>query len=201
MRQHEIAVLNRSTVADDAEIEQITNALQKQVSDDFSGAWGVNAELTFLPKGETTGWQGKWNLVVLDTSDEANALGYHDLTPDGLPLGKAFAKTDQMVGAHLSVTISHELLEMLGDPDINLLAPDEHGRIYAYEDCDAVEADEIGYEIDGVLVSDFVYPSWFVPSMAHVKGMKFDHKGHVSKPFELAKGGYISYTDVWPPNW
>ena len=36
--QHEIAVLNRSTVADDGEIEQITNALQKQVSDDFSGA-------------------------------------------------------------------------------------------------------------------------------------------------------------------
>ena len=31
--------------------------------------------------------------------------------------------------------------------------------------------------------------------------MRFDHGGHVSKPFELARGGYISYTDVWPPNW
>lgn len=199
--QQEIAVLNRSTVADDPEVQRITAALQKQVSDDFSGAWGVNAELTFLPRGDTNGWQGKWNLVVLDTSDEANALGYHDLTPDGLPLGKAFAKTDQMVGSQLSVTMSHELLEMLGDPDINLLAPDENGRIYAYEDCDAVEADELGYEIDGVLVSDFVHPSWFVSSFAQVKGMRFDHGGHVSKPFELAKGGYISYTDVWPPNW
>jgi hypothetical protein len=199
--RRQIAVLNRCTVADDAEVERITEALQKQVTNDFAAAWGVDAELTFLGRGGRHGWEGKWNLVVLDTSDEANALGYHDLTPEGLPLGKAFAKTDKMAGAHLSVTMSHELLEMLGDPGINLLAPDARGRIYAYENCDAVEADELGYEIDGVLVSDFVHPEWFIPDVAHVKGMKFDHGGQVSKPFELAKGGYISYTDVWPPNW
>ena len=150
----DVAVLNRSTVATDEEVERITGALQQQVDRDFAPAWGVRTSLTFLPKGVTDGWQGRWNVVVLDTSDEANALGYHDLTPDGLPLGKCFAKTDQMVGAQLSVTMSHELLEMLGDPDVNLQAADENGRIYAYETCDAVEADDIGYDIDGVVVSD-----------------------------------------------
>jgi hypothetical protein len=199
--RRQIAVLNRCTVADDTEVGEITKVLQKQVPGDFAAAWGVDAELTFLGTDEQHGWEGKWNLVVLDTSDEANALGYHDLTPDGLPLGKAFAGTDKMAGAHLSVTMSHELLEMLGDPGINLLAPDARGRIYAYENCDAVEADELGYEIDGVLVSDFVHPEWFIPDLAHVKGVQFDHGKHVSKPFELAKGGYIGYTDVWPPNW
>src|SRR4051812_39696815 len=201
MKSRDTAVLNRSTVASDDEVATIVGALQKQVDNDYARAWGTVAKLEFLPKDQLTGWENKWNLVVLDTSDEANALGYHDLTPDGLPLGKCFAKTDQLAGSQLSVTMSHELLEMLGDPDINLQAPDEHGRIYAYENCDAVEADEIGYEIDGVLVSDFVYPEWFVPSLRGKTDVQFSHKQHVTGPFELAQGGYISVTDVWPPNW
>src|SRR2546429_328708 len=181
----DVAVLNRSTVAIDEEVERIAGALQQQVDRDFAPAWGVRTSLTFLPKGVTDGWQGRWNVVVLDTSDEANALGYHDLTPDGLPLGKCFAKTDQMVGAQLSVTMSHELLEMLGDPDVNLQAADENGRIYAYETCDAVEADDIGYEIDGVLISDFVFPEWFVASLRG-HDVQFDQQRKVSEPFELA---------------
>src|SRR5256714_2079747 len=196
----DVAVLNRSTVATDEEVEGITGALQQQADRDFAPAWGVRTSLTFLPKGVTDGWQGRWNVVVLDTSDEANALGYHDLPPDGLPLGKCFAKTDQMVGAQLSVTMSHELLEMLGDPDVNLQAADENGRIYAYETCDAVEADDIGYEIDGVLVSDFVFPEWFVASLRG-HDVQFDQERKVSEPFELAPGGYIPVTDVWPPDW
>jgi hypothetical protein len=33
---------------------------------------------------------GSWWLVMLDDSDQAGALGYHDLTSDGLPLGNIF---------------------------------------------------------------------------------------------------------------
>src|SRR6266496_6184141 len=134
---HQVAVLNRSTVVEDAEVETIVKALQVQVDRDFEPAWGVGAQLDFLPKGEMTGWQGKWNLVVLDTSDEANALGYHDMTQEGLPLGKCFAKSDQIAGSALSVTMSHELLEMLADPSINLTALDQsdatHNRLYTYK--------------------------------------------------------------------
>ena len=45
-----------------------------------------------------------------------------------------------------TVTFSHrELLEMLADPNINLCAFDEDARrLYAYEVCDAVEADALG---------------------------------------------------------
>jgi len=42
--------------------------------------------------------------------------GHHDLTPDGLPVGKSFAGTDKHFGHSWTVTASHELLEMLADP-------------------------------------------------------------------------------------
>jgi len=35
------------------------------------------------------------------------------------------------------------------------------GKIYAL---DAVESDKLGYEIDGVMVSDFITPAWFQPT-------------------------------------
>src|SRR4051794_28325015 len=137
MIRRQIAVLNRSTVATDAEVERVMKAVEKQANYHYSESWGMGAVMTFLPKDVTTGWQGKWNIVVSDTSDEANALGYHDLTPDGLPLGKVFWKTTLLDKALPSVAFSHETLEMLGDPYINQSASvylkTGGMRIYAYE--------------------------------------------------------------------
>jgi hypothetical protein len=42
-------------------------------------------------------------------------VGYHDLTNEGLPLGKVFAGSDMVNGYNWTVTASHELLEMLID--------------------------------------------------------------------------------------
>ena len=63
------------------------------------------------------------------------------------------------------MTASHELLEMLVDPDINMAVlvhptPNE-SKLYAYEVCDACQDDSFGYDIDGVTVGDFVYPAYF----------------------------------------
>jgi hypothetical protein len=38
----------------------------------------------------------------------------------GFPIGKVFAASDLKAGTSWTVTASHELLEMLGDPNINL---------------------------------------------------------------------------------
>ena len=92
--------------------------------------------------------------------------------------------------------MSHELLEMLADPEINLCAMVE-GRIYACECADPCEADELGYRVDNVMLSDFVYPSWFSPD---AKG-PYDHVGHISKPLMLAPGGYISVMNVFSFGW
>jgi len=191
-----ISVINESTVATDAQLEQYVAALQKQVDNDFGPIWGVEASLTFVPKGGKPN-PNTWQLGVFDNSDQAGALGYHDVTSAGLPLAKVFAETDIQARSSLSVTISHELLEMLGDPDVNLCvlvqSTDTEGVIYAYETADAVEDDSFGYTIDGVLVSDFVYPSWF--ESFRTTG-PFDKQGKVTKPFELLAGGYISTYNI-----
>jgi hypothetical protein len=194
-----IAVINASTVLQDNEVSKAVNALQTQVTKDFYPVWGVDASLSFQSKGQAPP-AGSWWLVVLDDSDQAGALGYHDLTNEGLPVGKVFAKTDQQFGLQWTVTASHELLEMLGDPDINLTAfveaqGGQGGRLYAYEVCDACEDDRFAYKVDGMAVSDFIYPSWF-ESFRTKDSTVFDHGEQIHNPFELLPGGYIGVYDV-----
>ena len=112
-----IAVTNQSTVLTDDQVRAVLPALQKQVSIDFKAYWDVDATLEFLPAGEvlTAGW---WQLIVLDDPDQAGALGYHELSSQGTPLGKIFARLDLQAGQSWTVTLSHELLEMLADPQI-----------------------------------------------------------------------------------
>ena len=198
MASIKIAVLNGSTVLKDAEVQAVVPDLQTQVHRDFYPVWGIDADLVFIPKGGVPP-AGAWQLVVLDNSDQAGALGYHDLTSEGLPLAKVFAASDLHYHQSWSVTISHELLEMLVDPDINLTAFVQNsstaGRLYAYEVCDACEADGFAYKIGTTLVSDFVYPAWF-ESFRKPGSTQFDHGNHISAPFQLLAGGYIGYFDV-----
>jgi hypothetical protein len=198
MANIQVAIINSSTVLTDAQVQAAVPALQTQVHRDFAPVWGTDADLTFVPSGATPA-AGAWWLVILDSSDQAGALGYHDVTSEGLPLGKVFAQSDIVNGYAWSVTASHELLEMLGDPEINLtvfLQPDaQSGSLYAYEVCDACEADNFGYKIDSTLVSDFVFPSWF-ESFRAAGSTQFDFQGKISKPFELLQGGYIGVFDV-----
>ena len=117
----------------------------------------------------------------------------------GSAIGKAFAGTDLQIGQSWTVTASHEFLEMLGDPDIDLTVfvqdSNTSGTLYAYEVCDACEADQYGYQIDGVLVSDFVYPAWF-ESFRSAGSTQFDKQNQITQPLQLLAGGYIGVFDV-----
>ncbi len=193
-----IAFVNDCTVMSDAQIATIVAALQIQVDQDFAPIWKIDANLLTIPKGQTPP-SNAWIMYIMDTSNEPGALGYHDLTPLGNPIGKVFVKDDMKYGLHVSVTMSHELLEMLIDPQIQNCAfiqeTNTTGLLYAYEICDACEADNFGKEINGVLVSDWVYPSWFEAFRAP-NSTKFDHHGALNAPLQLAAGGYIGVFGV-----
>ena len=190
-----VAVLNRSTQVKDASVKALVSALQIQVSRDFQAAWGIDAQLQWVREGGKTP-RDAWQLVVFDSSDQAGALGYHDLTRSGRPLGKVFAGTDRRYGNNWTITASHELLEMLADPNINLVAfAEDENRLYAYEVCDACEADAYGYKIDGHWVSDFVFPGWFEPMHAG-RNERFDFQRKIARPFGLLRGGYIGIYDI-----
>lgn len=136
--------------------------------------------------------------MLLDDTDQAGALGYHDITSEGLPLGKVFVKTATQNNLAWSTVASHELLEMLPDPEINLevTGPNVSGNsntIYAYESADAVEA--TSYAKGSVLVSNFVYPAWFEPAGSPAP-LQLDHLKLVTQPFQLLSGGYIGVFNV-----
>jgi hypothetical protein len=194
-----ISIINRCTLLTDAEVERVVPALQTQVARDFAPIWGVDAKLTFVPHHKRAP-RDHWWLVLLNTSDEAGDLGYHDLTNAGLPLGKVFVKSDLDAGDSWTNTISHELIEMLGDPDLTLCAEvmrrDEEGRfigtwLVAYELCDACEADKFGYKIDNVLLSDFVTPQFFETFWREGQA-QFDFRNHIKLPLQILEDGYLS---------
>ncbi len=195
-----ISIVNQCTVLTDAQVQPVVDAMQIQVHRDFAPEWGIDTDLLFVPKGHQPD-SATWWLVLLDDSDAAGALGYHELTPAGLPIGKVFCKTDIDYKLEWSVTASHELLEMMSDPDINLTTfvqtSNTAGFLFAYENCDAVEDDQFGYKINGILMSDFVLPCYFQRSMP---SKKWDFCGHLKGPVpEMLEGGYLSQFTVGMP--
>jgi hypothetical protein len=179
-----IACFNQAKTPLGLDLKRLVPALQKFVDTCVVPVWGTPANLV-----ESTGFiPGAWAIVFLDVADAPGALAYHDLTPDGFPLSKVFVKTILDDNASLSVATSHELVEMLVDPAINLwtVGP-QAGTFYAYESADPVE--EESFSLDGFDMTDFVYPSYFEDF--HKPGAtQLDYLKKVQKPFQILKGGY-----------
>jgi hypothetical protein len=188
----QIAVINESDAISDAEVQKMLPAFEQQWNRDLRPVWGVDdATFTFVPRGQSPA-SGTWWAVFLNDSDQAGALAYHDLTNEGLPISKVFVKT--LLGDHASVSVgaTHEFCEMAVDPWLNSAYQDDQGVFWAGEVCDPVEDEQYGYEIDGVLVTDFITPNWF--GHQHAQGA-VDLKGHCRIPFEVLTGGYAQKFD------
>jgi hypothetical protein len=183
-----VAFVNLAKTALGVDLGKLVKALQKQMENDFVPIWGYPAKLYVADKPKSDEWQ----VVFLDDADAADALGYHDLTKNGQPISKVFVKSTIAANQKVSVTASHELLEMMIDPGAQLWAQSTNGRFYAYEMCDAVEDEE--YAIDGISVSDFVYPAFF-ESWHKPGSVQFDHLKKVSRPFQTLQNGYQIVSD------
>jgi hypothetical protein len=149
-----IACFNKSTVPLGVDFDALIAAMQVFIDDHVVPVWGTPAKLVkstdFLPK--------HWAMVFLDDADQAGALAYHDLTPDGLPEAKVFVKTTLDNHDLVSVSASHELVEMLVDPAINLMSTGPDPKVvYAYESADPVEA--LSFPVNRIAMTDFVYPA------------------------------------------
>lgn len=188
----QIAVINESTAIADAEVKAMVPAFAQQWNKDLASIWSVEeATFTFFPRGSKPD-AGAWWVVFLDDSDQADALAYHDLSNEGLPLSKVFVKTINADGSSVSVGATHEICEMAVDPWLNGAYQDSRGVFWAGEICDPVEDDRYGYKISGVLVTDFATPNWFAHKYA--KG-SMDFQNHALSAFEVLSGGYAQKFD------
>lgn len=179
-----IAVFNKAKTAMGVDFTKLIAALQEYVNSCIVPVWGTPAHLI-----QTSDFVANaWAIEFLDDADSPGALAYHDLTPGGLPLSKVFVKTTLQAGDQVSVSASHELVEMLVDPAINIYSTGANpGEFLAYESADAVE--ETQFDVLGIPMSNFVYPSFF-EGFRKPLSTKFDYMGKLTKPFELLPGGY-----------
>jgi hypothetical protein len=179
-----IACFNKATTPLDVDLDALIAAMQAYVVNNVAPVWGTPANLV-----KTTDFQpGAWAMVFLDNAEQAGELAVHDLTPDGLPQARVFVKTTLDNGDLVSVSASHELVEMLVDPAINLMTtgPDQT-TMYAYESADPVEA--LSFDVNGIQMSDFVYPSYF-EDFRQPGSVQFDQMNQVNAPFQILQGGY-----------
>jgi len=191
-----IVVRNRSSLGQEFEgqLRDIFRAIARQCAEHVLQVHRIlPPSIDYV--GREPGGAGASYVDLLDDSDVADALGYHDETDEGSPYGKVFVGDIMRNGGNLasgpnsiSVTASHEILEMAVDSAANVWADDyKSGYSYALEACDAVEGDS--YEIDGVSVSNFVLPAWFDPRAPSVA--RFDWLEKLSAPFSMTAGGYM----------
>lgn len=179
-----IACFNRATVPMGVDLDALIGALQKFVDEHVVPVWGTRAKLI-----KTHGFvRGCWAMVFLDHADHAHSLAYHDVTPDGFPQAKVFVKTTLNNKKLVSVSASHELVEMLVDPSINLVTMKKDSKlVYGYEAADPVE--DLDFPVNGIRMTDFVYPAYF--EAFHKPGtVQFDHLNQIKKPFQIHAGGY-----------
>lgn len=179
-----IACFNKAVTPLGVDFDALIAAMQAYIDQYIVPVWGTPAKLVkskdFL--------SGAWAITFLDDADQAGALAYHDLTPTGLPLAKVFVRTTLQNNDLVSVSASHELVEMLVDPAVNLMTTGPDPKVvYAYESADPVEA--LSFKVNGIPMSDFVFPSYF--ENFHQPGsVSFDYLKKVNKPFQILSGGY-----------
>ena len=184
-----IVCINKAKEDLGVDFKALIGALQKFLDKYFVPVWGTPAKLVVGRKH----LEGAWTMAFLDNARHAKLLGMHRPEYRGLPIAKVFVRAtlDEKKFGHdeqVSVIASHELAEMLVDPGDNLWAKGPRGVLYGYEVCDAVE-EEHGFFIDGIPMSDFVYPAYF-QMFQNSRKVQLDYLERVQQPFQILKGGY-----------
>lgn len=195
-----IYIANHSSMISTAQLEQAVADLQTQLTRDFNPIWNKDG---YLIISNDTPPQGSYRITILNDFDQANVLGYHELTVGGYPQGYVFVDNGIAYGIPWTVSLSHEILEMLVNPECNLTvltdvspyqAPNENW-LWAMEVCDPVQGVDQTYYINDTAVSDFVYPTWF-QNYWEPFSTQFNYQNTIFMPFQLQSGGYAMVRDV-----
>ena len=191
----------------DEEVQCAIRAINRQVEEDFKPYWSFGARLRLegrsgkKPSTENlSDMRGDAVLYLWNQVNVEEALGYHEANFAGIPYGFVFTHLAKDLDENWTTTLSHEALELIGDPEGNLLVkgPHPHDRrvhvFHWFEMCDAVQSES--YEIDGVSVSNFVLPLYFTAS--DETGGRNDflgrmYEGETLKSFSVNPGGYVGF--------
>lgn len=182
-----ITIVNQQTAVPTADIAPVIAAIQAGLDAAFLPAYGLSA--VQLTLGPDPGGNAE-RIYLLNNTTQGDALGYHTLIGQA-GVGYVFTETDIEYGDHWSATLDHEAKEQIVDAACNLgvlVAFNGTAAFVIREVADPVENSE--YAPNGVPLSNFVLPSWFVPGAAG----PWDYLGQLRAPLTLLPGGYLAYT-------
>jgi hypothetical protein len=182
-----VAIVDPETQLSLPAVKKWVAAVQAQLKQ-FCLAWGLTSvKLRLAKPGEKVATSSR-RIVFLNDADSPGALGYHSDDDGTAPIGKVFVRTILENNESISVTFSHEVLEMVADPFANWWA--QYGdSLYALEVCDPVEGDL--YLINGVQVSNFVLPAYFDATPESGVYQPYDWCNRLKAPFTMTAGGYL----------
>jgi hypothetical protein len=189
-----VCIVNQSDLPD-LEVLKAIRVINAQLVD-FAYHWGTIGQLRLEgSRGKTMSMKELRGDAIIYIGNEAEegALGWHDADKYGVPYGVVYTKG---YDEPWTVTFSHEVLELLLDPHVNLLCAGPHPTedrdvLHWREASDAVQADF--YYIGDTPVSDFLLPAYFTPG--EEKGMRMSYLGADIKSFGIAPGGYVGFYD------
>jgi hypothetical protein len=207
-----ISIVNHSNgQVTDEDLQKAIRVINRQIQEDFAPYWGMAAVLRLEGRSaetpetvELADLRGDAVIYLWNQADVDGALGYHFQNNRGIPFGFVFTEIAQSIGEPWSVTLSHEALELIADPETNLLVmgphPTEDREVFHwFEMCDAVQAET--YELDGIPVSDFLLPLYFTGTRETDEvGARNDflgrtYGGQTLTSFGINPGGYIGFFD------
>lgn len=203
-----ISVINFSSHLNDQDVQEAIRAVNRQVLEDFAPIWGSGRVLrlhapSYDPAHPDTLMEdpvrGSSVVYLVDQATLPGALGYHDLNTRAIPVGFVFILDLN----EWTSTLSHEVLELIVDPTVNIFVPGPDPRdaanvvLHAYEVCDAVE--RTSYDIDNVRVSNFVTPEYF--TVGDEVGTRNDFLGVGVTSFGVTRDSHIAFFDLSAGAW
>jgi hypothetical protein len=233
-----ISVFNLYDRLEDGMVRSAIQAVNRQIRQDFRRHWHIRGQLRKWPvtrrhrerlmagergaQGDAAIYLRKRPTFDFDSNGGVflnKRYGFHGVDKSGYPFAEVFideAGLDQAQNAHhhWSVTLSHEALELLGNPFASLCIPGPHPfsvqntpkaaspnynrQVYhCFELCDTVQDDP--YEVDGIQVSNFVLPGYFERSgeergpVDFIGNREAARRTPVLKSFGARFGGYVSF--------
>lgn len=198
--RRQICVINKSSHAISFnKLYEACKDLQTQIDRDLFPIWGRQAQITPIQSADIIP-RNVWPVVILDKSRAG--LGVH-LDKNGKPFAEVTYDPDSWEST--TITISHEILEMLVDPYGNYLRmapsiePSSNGRLVRYLIEVGDPCEMYSYNIGNTAVSDFITPEFYNINSSFNSG--FDLLQKLEKPLEVPIGGYISYQDPVDNHW
>ena len=210
-----ISVINHSHTLSDEAVQEVIRAINRQIAQDFQPYWSFGATLRLegaigvRPNTQClSDMRGDAVIYLVDGINDTGASGWHSANYKDIPYGLVFLGLCKQLKEPWSITLSHEALELMGDPMGNLLVQGTHPldhrhKVYhLFEMCDAVQTES--YAIDAVAVSNFVLPSYFSPG--EQLGRRNDflgrvHNGKSLPSFGMNPGGYLNILDPGTGRW